>query len=581
MTQATVVKRQILASKIAYKRSLNNEERLERELQRFFYKLKKEVLNALDQYWSDTLLLQGQVDLICAPVHEAHKEYYELLEKYIKREYRLGKAEGKRLVEIANSRAKTSHKSERIPFTPRLKKTNDLFGTLPSAEERLLNKTFTASERTLARVDSQISQILTDGYRNGQGINSVANDLTARFDQLTTWESKRIARTEIHNAHNTAVMDTYEDMGVEYTMWVTAHDDRVRGLKETDQADHVELDGEIIRVGDEYSNGLKYPGDTDGDLVEWINCRCANAPFVIPYGYMAPPFTPFRESDLVKVETKDPQQMMEEPQEAPQSADNSEHLWEDLAEKHNLEFVKYDGAELEYYDPKNDTPLRFYTERNKQWIDYTNSGTKEINLETILKEYDAMPDLHKAAAPEIRFVGDRGGLAGEFIMGTQGHAEIQIAKNAYVHNPIYPDSGNLGLTLRHECSHAIDAKYIYDMDLSKMSKDFWYSGNHKELDNGLYRKAVSKDRRIRKKTGGQNYVSEYARESGNYHEDFAEALGLRSYRDAPAALRENACLYERRGGEIVKVSYSEFEKMYPNRCKVLDQVLDNYVLGWG
>ena len=299
MTQATIVKRQILASKIAYKRSLNNEERLERELQRFFYKLKKEVLNALDQYWSDTLLLQGQVDLICAPVHEAHKEYYELLEKYIKREYRLGKAEGKRLVEIANSRAKTSHKSERIPFTPYLKKTNDLFGTLPSAEERLLNKTFTASERTLARVDSQISQILTDGYRNGQGINSVANDLTQRFDQLTTWESKRIARTEIHNSHNVAVMDTYKELDVEYTMWVAAEDERTRDS-------HLEINGEIIPMGGTYSNGLAFPGDTSGDIEEWINCRCSNAPFVVPYGYMAPSFSPFREDDLIKVDTKPP-----------------------------------------------------------------------------------------------------------------------------------------------------------------------------------------------------------------------------------------------------------------------------------
>jgi uncharacterized protein with gpF-like domain len=90
-------------------------------------------------------------------------------------------------------------------------------------------------------------------------------------------------------------------MGVEYAMWITAHDDRVRGLKETDQADHVELDGEIIRIGDTHSNGLKYPGDTDGELVEWINCRCAHAPYNMPYGYTAPPMEQFRESDLIKI----------------------------------------------------------------------------------------------------------------------------------------------------------------------------------------------------------------------------------------------------------------------------------------
>jgi len=247
-------------------------------------------------------MLQGHIDLICAPVHEAHKEYYELLTLYIKREYRLGSAEAKRLVRLANSKQKVAGKSMRMPVRAIIKKDNDLFGTLPSAEERLLNRTFTASERTLSRVDSQINQIITDGYRSGKGINDVANSLNQRFDQLTSWESKRIARTEIHNSHNTAVMDTYQELNVEYTMWITAHDERVRGLKKGDRANHFKLDGEIIPMGETYSNGLKYPGDTDGPLVEWINCRCSNAPYVLPYGKMPPQgMKQFRESDLIDI----------------------------------------------------------------------------------------------------------------------------------------------------------------------------------------------------------------------------------------------------------------------------------------
>ena len=122
-----------------------------------------------------------------------------------------------------------------------------------------------------------------------------------RFGQLQSWESKRIARTEIHNAHNRAVIDTYNEYGVEYTMWISAKDKRVRTYKKGDKADHRILNGEIIRLGDTYSNGLKFPGDTDGPLVEWINCRCSNAPYVVPYGYMAPPDKrQFRESDLIK-----------------------------------------------------------------------------------------------------------------------------------------------------------------------------------------------------------------------------------------------------------------------------------------
>ena len=281
-------KRQILASKISNARSRNNERQLERELQRFFDRLGKQVQQNLEEYWSDHLL-QGQVDLITQPISEAQAEYYLILQKYNKREYQLGIREAERLVKL--SKKPIASKA----IKPRLSKRLDLFATLREAEQDLLDKVFIASQATLERVDTSIKTLLTEGYQSGKGINYVANLLTRRFDQLQTWEAQRIARTEIHNSHNTAVMDTYQELGVEYTMWISAGDDgRTRDS-------HLEVDGEIIPVGGTYSNGLKYPGDTDGPIEEWINCRCSNAPYVIPYGYMAPPFSPFREEDLIQI----------------------------------------------------------------------------------------------------------------------------------------------------------------------------------------------------------------------------------------------------------------------------------------
>ena len=281
-------KRQILASKISNARSRNNERQLERELQRFFDRLGKQVQQNLEEYWSDHLL-QGQVDLITKPVSEAQAEYYLILQKYNKREYQLGIREAERLVKL--SKKPIASKA----IKPRLTRRYDLFATLRGAEQDLLDKVFVASQATLNRVDTSIKTLLTEGYQSGKGINYVANLLTRRFDQLQTWEAQRIARTEIHNSHNTAVMDTYQELGVEYTMWISAGDDgRTRDS-------HLEVDGEIIPVGSTYSNGLKYPGDTDGPIEEWINCRCSNAPYVIPYGYMAPPFSPFREEDLIQI----------------------------------------------------------------------------------------------------------------------------------------------------------------------------------------------------------------------------------------------------------------------------------------
>ena len=289
-------KKMILASQLSNARSRNNERQLQRELSRFFARLGDKVLDQLREIYNDNLLV-GQAELITKPITDATTEYYHILQKYNKREYKLGQAEAQRLVRLSQR----GYSFKAVKPRVKLDKRYSLFGTLRGAEEDLFERIFIASQATMARVEQSIMTILLEGYKSGKGIDYVANELNKRFDQLTTWESKRIARTEIHNSHNTAVHDSYNEMGIEYTMWVTAHDDRVRGLKETDTADHVELDGEIIRLGDTYSNGLKYPGDTDGPIEEWINCRCANAPFNMPYGYMAPPQEQFKETDLIRI----------------------------------------------------------------------------------------------------------------------------------------------------------------------------------------------------------------------------------------------------------------------------------------
>jgi SPP1 gp7 family putative phage head morphogenesis protein len=285
--KALKAKKQILQSQVSNARSRNNERQLERELARFFDRLGKQVQSNLEEYWSDHLL-QGQINLISKPIMEAQAEYYLILQKYNRREYRLGVREAERLVKLANKNY--SFKAVK----PRLNKRFDLFATLRGAEEDLLERVFLASQATLARVDTSIKTLLTKGYQSGKGINYVSNLLVKRFDQLQTWEAQRIARTEIHNSHNTAVMDTYNEYGVEYTMWIAADDERTR-------ESHLEINGEIIRLGDTYSNGLRFPGDTDGPIEEWINCRCSNAPFVLPYGYAAPPQQQFRENDLIKI----------------------------------------------------------------------------------------------------------------------------------------------------------------------------------------------------------------------------------------------------------------------------------------
>ena len=330
----TQINNSIFAVKAENTIQLMYEQELELKIANIFHQMLKEVLINLEEFYSEDVMFNAHMDLILSPIHEAHKEYFELIMEYKNREYNRGLAQAKRLVRRARNQYYTKtgaiKASIDLPLSANLDK-GKLFGTDDFSAEYMANKTFVASERTLERVDSDINKIITEGYRDGKGINDVGQRIEKRFNQLKDWESRRIARTEIHGSHMQGIMQGYQDMDVQYTQWSTAHDSRVRGTNPADKADHVKMDGEIIPMGGVYSNGLKYPGDTDGPLREFINCRCGNLPFIMPPGYAAPPGrSHFRESDLVKIEDvniedkllQEPEQLVIENPTAQQLKDN-------------------------------------------------------------------------------------------------------------------------------------------------------------------------------------------------------------------------------------------------------------------
>jgi len=289
-----------LANRISQKRLVNLENSLRIDIGRFFLDMNIKVLQELKEYWSDTQLLKGQVNLILAPVHEMHEEYNKLLFTYRQKVFTIGYNQGSRLVKARQGRqALKSNGKKTIKLH---NEQSDVFGTLSDVEQTLRDDTFNASEITLSRVDQSITELLEQGYRDGVGIDQVAKDIKGRFDQLRSWEAKRIARTEIHTAHSMGRNQSYQDLGVNYTEWISAHDKRVRGNRKGDRANHIIMDGEIKPINATYSNGLKYPGDKTGKIEEWINCRCSEAPFIMPPGKSAPPgLTNFKVKDLVSV----------------------------------------------------------------------------------------------------------------------------------------------------------------------------------------------------------------------------------------------------------------------------------------
>ena len=164
----------------------------------------------------------------------------------------------------------------------------------PQVANNLQRYTFEASEKTKARVNNEINDILFRGYSDGWGPRDVANKLQQRFTELKTYEARRIAQTELNTTRNYVQYAHLLEDNMEYKTWHAAHDSRTR-------KSHLDVDGEIVPINEPFSNGLMYPGDKNGRIEEWINCRCSHAAYIIPLGYEAPPFYPFTESDLIKV----------------------------------------------------------------------------------------------------------------------------------------------------------------------------------------------------------------------------------------------------------------------------------------
>lgn len=228
-------------------------------------------------------------------------EYDKILSHYVDKAAIIGYAHYEILLNASKDRAKkfqaTKAKNNPRQFLDNELATsdnNELFAPNPRVADGLERYKFMASEKTKSRVNNEISQILAEGYKEGWGPRHVAQKIQQRFTDLSSYESRRIAQTEINTTRNFVQYNQLVDDGIEYKIWHAAHDSRTR-------KSHLDVDEEIVPINEPFSNGLMYPGDKSGPVSEWVNCRCSHAAFIMPLGYQAPDFWPFTEADLVKV----------------------------------------------------------------------------------------------------------------------------------------------------------------------------------------------------------------------------------------------------------------------------------------
>lgn len=152
---------------------------------------------------------------------------------------------------------------------------------LAANESDLLPQASFDKAKDLAWNSRHVTSAVTQAVLQGQTVPQLAAAIAgiAAMDQRA---AMRAARTAMTSAHSLGKLKGYEraaGMGIDVKKrWLAALDQRTRGS-------HRHLDGETVKLDEEFSNGLKYPGDPSGPGSEVYNCRCTMVPVIgdVPY----------------------------------------------------------------------------------------------------------------------------------------------------------------------------------------------------------------------------------------------------------------------------------------------------------
>lgn len=184
-------------------------------------------------------------------------------------------------------------------YTPEAYAVNHNFGTYQIEKAGMVDTSFTLYDRQTverllredpelvprAEIDAKkdlrwnrqkVSSAVLQSILQGEGQDRVAERL-ASVVGMDMRSAMRVGRTVMTGAQNAGRVDSYRraaDMGIELRQeWLATLDMRTRHS-------HRRLDGERVAVGEEFSNGCRYPGDPEGEAGEVYNCRCTLVPVV-------------------------------------------------------------------------------------------------------------------------------------------------------------------------------------------------------------------------------------------------------------------------------------------------------------
>lgn len=219
-------------------------------MQRLFRKQKKNVLERLARYHGKELTKDAADDIIFI-MAEWEDEFAKAGGPAIANAYEGGALHGIRIAGLSMSFNINNPVAQQF------------------IKEKTLQFSFDINETT----SNQLKDEIVAGLKAGETHAQIAGRVNKVFDFAEKYRAMRIARTEVADVENHAIMDQWnKSEQVPRKSWLHG------GGGFEPRPEHVAMNGEIVRISERFSNGLSYPGDPAGGPGETCNCTCTILP---------------------------------------------------------------------------------------------------------------------------------------------------------------------------------------------------------------------------------------------------------------------------------------------------------------
>jgi SPP1 gp7 family putative phage head morphogenesis protein len=140
----------------------------------------------------------------------------------------------------------------------------------PAVQSFIADRMPKLAEGVHSTLSKGVRSQLLQGISENEDIGLLRQRIGRVFN-VASGRALTIARTETGIAMNGVRNAAFRAEGIQQHEWITARDANVRDT-------HGPLEGSVVKIGEPFANGLKYPQDPSGSPEEIINCRCAAMP---------------------------------------------------------------------------------------------------------------------------------------------------------------------------------------------------------------------------------------------------------------------------------------------------------------